>query len=65
MPKLERLGNVILSSILHSTEHLHHSSFPAGDSQREHSHACFSSVPLGTAAADPGPMGHSLTLAGG
>lgn len=64
MPKLERLGNVILSSILHSTEHLHHS-FPAGDSQREHSHARFSSVPLGTAAADPGPMGHSLTLAGG
>ena len=32
MPKLVRLGNVILSSILHSTERLHHSFFLAGDS---------------------------------
>jgi len=35
MPKLVRLGNVILSSILHSTQCLHHSFFFAGDSREE------------------------------
>lgn len=67
MPKLVRLGNSILSSVLHSTEYLHHSFFltegrqPGGRPSDAH----FLSVLLGTAVVYPEQMDHSLASAGG
>lgn len=67
MPKLVKLGNTILSSVLHSTEYLHHSFFlvegrqPGGRPSDAH----FLSVLLGTAVVDLEQMDHSLAPAGG
>lgn len=67
MPKLVRLGNTILSSVLHSREYLHHSLFlvegrqPGGRPSDAH----FFSLLLGTAVVDAEHMDHSLAPGGG